>query len=291
VIHGIAFGVVTTILAAVAIAALPEGRRGEGTSYFSLSQAAATAIGPFLALYVILHSGSTALFVCSVACSVVALLSTAFARIPEANLTPEQKADIKKSVHPKDFLERKALPITLVLFIGSAAASSVISFINLYAIEIDLTKAASFFFAVEAAFLFVSRPIAGRLFDAKGENTVMYPAFLLFSVCFVILAAAQNGFMLLLAGVFLAFGFGTLLSSIQAIVVKVTPPDHLALGISTYFISLDAGTGVGAYVIGLIVQALGFRLMYAVLAAVALCLIPLYYFVHGRSAGRSQYAV
>ena len=58
-IHGIGFGISTTVLTTVNMSALPPHKRGEGIGYFSLSTAAATAIGPFLALYLIHHTFHT----------------------------------------------------------------------------------------------------------------------------------------------------------------------------------------------------------------------------------------
>lgn len=42
--------------------------------------------------------------------------------------------------------------------------------------------------------------------------------------------------------------------------------------------------GIGAYVIGLIVEQFGFHTMYIILAIAIFLLIPAYYFVHGRKA-------
>lgn len=281
-LHGIAFGISTTILVTVSMARLPDDKRGEGTGYFSLSTAAATAIGPFLALYITNNFSYNTMFAYCITFSILALVSTALGKITEVDLTPEQKENLKKGFKLKDFFEKKALPISLLMFISGITYSSIISFINSYAIEINLTKAASFFFVVYAIFLFIARPIAGKLFDKKGENIVVYPSFVLFASSLLLIAFANNGFILLLAGVFLALGYGTLMSSMQTIAVKVSPPHRLGLAISTFFVCMDAGMGIGAYVIGLIVEQFGFHTMYIILAIAIFLLIPAYYFVHGR---------
>ncbi len=283
-LHGIAFGISTTILITVSMARLPDDKRGEGTGYFSLSTAAATAIGPFLALYITNNFSYNTMFAYCITFSILALVSTALGKITEVDLTPEQKENLKKGFKLKDFFEKKALPISLLMFISGITYSSIISFINSYAIEINLTKAASFFFVVYAIFLFIGRPIAGKLFDRKGENIVVYPSFVLFACSLLLIAFANNGFILLLAGVFLALGYGTLMSSMQTIAVKVSPPHRLGLAISTFFVCMDAGMGIGAYVIGLIVEQFGFHTMYIILAIAIFLLIPAYYFVHGRKA-------
>lgn len=55
-IHGIAFGVVTTVMGTAVMSIIPPARRGEGTSYFSLSTPLATAIGPFIGILITQHA-------------------------------------------------------------------------------------------------------------------------------------------------------------------------------------------------------------------------------------------
>ena len=71
--------------------------------------------------------------------------------------------------------------------------ASVISFLALYTEEIRLVGAATFFFIVCAAVMFVTRPFVGRRFDAKGENSVMYPAIPCFALGLALLSQARHG--------------------------------------------------------------------------------------------------
>lgn len=75
------------------------------------------------------------------------------------------------------------------------------------------------------------------------------------------------------------------MSSMQAVVAKISPPHRLGLAISTFFICMDGGMGVGPYILGLIVERFEYQTMYIVLAIAILLLMPAYYFVHGRKAG------
>ncbi|WP_071394881.1 MFS transporter [Bacillus tuaregi] len=287
-IHGVAFGISTTVLITVSMEALPHDKRGEGTGYFSLSTASATAIGPFLALFLTNHFSYDSMFIFCIVFSALALVSTSLGTIAEIELTPEQKENMKKGFRLSDFYEKEALPISLLMFISGIAYSCIISFINSYAIEIQLTEAASYFFVVYAIFLLISRPIAGKLFDTKGENIVVYPSMVFFAISFLFIGFAKSGFILLLAGVFLAFGYGTLMSSMQTLAVKVSPPHRIALAISTFFICMDAGLGIGAYLIGLIVEQVGFHTTYIVLGITIFFLIPVYYLVHGKKASKEM---
>jgi len=154
----------------------------------------------------------------------------------------------------------------------------------LYAIEIDLANAASFFFMVYALFLFLSRPFTGKLLDLKGDNIVIYPALIFFTLSLFLLYIVSSGFVLLLSGAFLALGFGTMMSSAQAIAIKESPRHRVGLATSTFFICLDTGVGVGPFLTGMIVPYVGLRGMYLILAIIVLFSIVMYYFLHGRKA-------
>ncbi|HOP75485.1 MAG TPA: MFS transporter [Bacillota bacterium] len=284
-VHGVGFGISTTVLTTANMSTLPPSRRGEGIGYFSLSNAAGTAIGPFFALYLVNHFGYSMMFIFSIIFSSFALILGVMAKITEIDLSHEEKEKIKRSFGMNDFYEKKAFPVAFLMFIGGIAYSGIVSFINSYAIQMNLSHAASYFFVVYALFLFLIRPVAGKLFDQKGENIVMYPSFLFFAVSLLCITMARTGFLLLLAGILLAMGYGTLMSSVQTIVGKVSPPHRLGLGISTFYICMDSGMGIGPYILGLIAEGVGFQVMYIMLAVAVFCLIPAYYLVHGKKAG------
>ena len=114
-----------------------------------------------------------------------------------------------------------------------------------------MLEASSYFFIFYAVASLITRPIAGRMIDAKNENVVVYPAFLALIITFVLLVFSYNGWVLLLAGVFLGIGYGNLSSSMQAIAIKVSPSSKYGIATSTYFIGLDIGIGFGPSLLGL----------------------------------------
>lgn len=287
-IHGVAFGVVSTAIATTVMDAIPNRRRGEGTSYFSLSPAAATAVGPFLGLYITQNFDFMVIFTTCTVLTILSIVVVLFAKIEEANLTDEEKQKMKKGFKFGDFIEKAALPVSLIMVIIGIGYSSIVSFINAYAIEINLTGAASIFFIVYAIVLFISRPLAGKLLDKKGDNIVIYPAIVFFALSLLLMGVANNGVILLLAAVFLALGFGTLMSCMQAIAIKVSPRHHVGLATSTFFICMDGGMGLGPFLIGFIIPFTNFRGMYILSSVVILFMIVVYYFIHGRKSLKPQ---
>lgn len=282
-IHGAAFGIANTVMTAVAMDLIPHERCGEGTSYFALSPTAATALGPFIGLLITQHAEYKFIFVTCTILSVMTLMIMLFLKIPEANITKEQLQTLKSGFKIQDFFESKAVPISLMMVLVGIAYSGIVSFLNNYAIEINLEDEASLFFIVYAVCLFISRPFTGKLLDLKGDNIVIYPALLMFSLSLLLLSGAQNGFVLLIASMMVALGYGTILSCAQAIAIKRSPKHRVGLATSTFFICFEAGMGMGPLLTGMIVPIVHFRGMYAILAIMVFLTIILYYIVHGKN--------
>ena len=51
-LHGFAFGLAGTVLGTIVAQVIPKSRSGEGIGYFALSMTLATAIGPFIGIFI-----------------------------------------------------------------------------------------------------------------------------------------------------------------------------------------------------------------------------------------------
>jgi len=280
-LHGTALGVASTATGTIVAQIIPPARKGEGIGYYSMSTTLATAVGPFIGLFMSQHTSYEVIFSFCLGLGVISLLIALFMKAPEYK-APEAKAAKTKGLSLSSFIEPKALPIALVTLILAFCYSSVLSFINFYAIEINLVEIASFFFIVYAVAILISRPFSGRLMDVKGANFVMYPAFILYAGGLLLLSTAGSGTILLLSGVLIGLGFGNMQSSTQAIAIKKTPPHRMGLATSTFFIFLDAGLGFGPYVLGFIIPLTGYSHLYVILGLLVMATAILYHFMHGK---------
>lgn len=282
-IHGIAFGVVTTVMGTAVMSIIPPTRRGEGTSYFSLSTPLATAIGPFIGILITQQADFKWIFVTCTTFAIFNIIVMLFAKIPEEPLTMEQRKELK-GFRLQDFFEKSALPIASIIFILGITYASVLSYLSPFAIEVKLTGAASIFFIVYAVFLLGSRPLTGKLLDRRGENIIIYPALILFTIGLFCLSQSYGSAMLLIASALIALGFGNMISCSQVAVVNLAPHHRIGLATSTFYIAMDAGIGVGPIIIGAILPHVGYRGMYEVMALLVFITIFMYYFLHGRKA-------
>ncbi|WP_260285182.1 MFS transporter [Peribacillus aracenensis] len=279
-IHGMAMGMASTATGTIVAQIIPATRKGEGIGYYSMSATLATAIGPFIGLYMAQHTSFQVIFSFCLALGVISLITAFFLYVPALKVAA--KVTESKGFKLSNFIEPKALPISIITLLLAFCYSSVLSFISFYAIEINLVNTASFFFVVYAVAVLLSRPFSGPLMDRKGSNFIMYPAFMLFGIGLLLLSITTNSFTLLAAGFLIGLGFGNMQSSSQAIAVKLTPPHRMGMATSTFFIMLDAGLGFGPYILGFIIPVTGYSTLYVILGVVVIATSVLYYFLHGK---------
>ena len=137
----------------------------------------------------------------------------------------------------------------------------------------------SFFFVVYAVAVLISRPFTGKLFDNKGPNSIMYPAIISFAIGMIILSQAKpsqanTAVILLIAGAFIGFGYGTYMSSSQAAAIKGVSPKRVGLATATFFVLTDIGLGIGPFLQGYLVPSVGYNGLFLILAILlVLCLL------------------
>ncbi|PAF17750.1 MFS transporter [Terribacillus saccharophilus] len=283
-LNGISVGIATTIVGTVVALVIPNSRRGEGISYFAVSTALATGIGPFIGLLLTLNGNYNLIFLFSLVLGCIILGTSFIINVPQVPLESNVE---KKSVFT-NFIDYKTIPIAIILFIMTFSFSSILSYINLYATEMNLVSTASFFFMVYTASVLISRPFTGRLVDRKGANIIMYPAIVLFGLGMILLSFTESSMTLLLSGVLVGLGFGNIASITQTVAISQATPQRVGMATATFMIFYDLGNGFGPTLLGGIIPFTGYSGMYQILAVIIFLSLILYYFLHGRKAGIRQ---
>lgn len=275
-LNGFGYGTVSTATNAIVTAYIPKSKHGEGINYYGLSTSLAAAIGPFIGMVLL----NTMSFYFIILFSIVLIFLTTIAcfifPVKNIQLSPEHKASLSRWTFDS-FIEKKVLFISFIAFLMGLSYSSVLSFLSSYAKAIDLVGASSFFFVVYALVITATRPLSGRIFDAHGENAVMYPSFIFLTSGLLLLSMTTTSWMLLVSGGLIGLGYGTFMSNGQAICLKVSPNSHrIGIALSTYFIGLDLGLGVGPYLLGELRRIMSFSGLYLVASVVPVVCIILY---------------
>ena len=293
VIHGFAFAIMSGSAAAGAALVIPRERYGEGIGYFSMMQALATGVGPFVAILLTnLFNSYVAMFACAAVIAVLAVLSLLLLDIPHVAKDDETKLPATggaQHMHVKrgisSLIQLSVIPLASVLFLCYLGYSGILSFVTLYAQERGLSDAVSLYFVIYAIVILISRPPVGRRVDRTGENSIIYWCFASLTIGLIILALAFNGPLLLLSAAFVGFGIGATQSIVQAVIARDTPQNELGKANSTFFMSMDLGSGIGPIVIGAVIPFIGYSGSYIALAVCAAFAAVVYHFAHGKRQG------
>ena len=284
--HGFGFGIATIATGTIVADIVPEQRRGEGMGYFALFMNLAMVIGPFLGLIFLQYVEFNKLFVMIALLSLISLLLSFIPKLAwKKSYSESEVANFEFKID--NLFERKVIPIVFIAGILAFFYSSVLSFISIYAQQIDLVKTASVFFLVYAFFLILTRPISGRAFDRLGESYVIYPSILLFGLGMIILSQTTHSFSFLLAGALIGIGYGTVGPSIQTVAINNVEPQRRATATATFFTFFDGGMGLGSFTLGIVASHIGLSKLYLISGVCVLGVLVLYYYLHGKNRSLS----
>ena len=283
-LNGFAYGTISTAANAIVTAYIPKSRNGEGINYYGLSTSLAAAIGPFIGILLLPIVGFKSVIILAIVLSVLVTVACYLFPVQNIELTDDHKK-LLNSWSLNTFIEYKVLFISIVAFLIGLSYSSVLGFLSIYADNLGLSTAGAFFFVVYALIITFTRPFAGQIFDAKGENAVMYPSFIFLAIGLLTLSYTTTSFMLLLSGALIGLGYGTFMSNGQAVCLKLVDSSKVSIALSTYFIGLDLGLGFGPYALGTVHSFLSYSGIYVLCAVLTVAVAILYaIFYKGKDA-------
>ena len=283
-LNGFAYGTISTAANAIVTAYIPKSRNGEGINYYGLSTSLAAAIGPFIGILLLPIVGFKSVIILAIVLSVLVTVACYLFPVQNIELTDDHKK-LLNSWSLNTFIEYKVLFISIVAFLIGLSYSSVLGFLSIYADSLGLSTAGAFFFVVYALIITLTRPFAGQIFDAKGENAVMYPSFIFLAIGLLTLSYTTTSFMLLLSGALIGLGYGTFMSNGQAVCLKLVESSKVSIALSTYFIGLDLGLGFGPYALGTVHSFLSYSGIYVLCAVLTVAVAILYaIFYKGKDA-------
>lgn len=258
--QGIWFSIATTATGSIAADIVPPERRGAGLGYFVMSTNLSIVLGPLVGLFFIQHFNYDILFIVLSLSLVIGSLSALSIKLEPSEQVNRKEMKIRFTL--SDLFERRSVPIAIIACITSFSYASVLSFISLYAEQIGLIEIATFFFAVYAAAMILSRPFTGRIFDLKGPSFIIIPGFLFFGCGLLLLPFVTGPFLFLLAGILIGLGYGALVPSLQTKAIQDAGPKRSGYATATFFTFFDIGMAIGSYLLGMIASNFGYENLY-----------------------------
>jgi len=262
VLHGLAFGMVTTAGNTLIVDILPSSRRGEGLGYFGIANNLAMAIGPMVGLMLHETTGSYDLiFYSALGCGILGFFFASQIK------TPEKLKSVNEPLSLDRFLLIKGLRAGICLLLMAIPYGITTSYVALYAQELHLKGSMGLFFSMMAAGMIISRTFSGSMVDkgkipqviTYGNILVSIAIFLFaalgpFSTKYLVLASSILYFVAFLLGV----GYGMIFPAYNTLFVNLAPHNRRATASSTYLTSWDVGIGFGLAFGGTMAEISGF---------------------------------
>lgn len=275
-VHGIGFGGSANAIVTIATAILPKKRFSEAFGYFMLGTTIAVGLGPYISGFLYDMFGSNGCFMVASIFSAIALACMALLHVnQDSNSSAETPKNEEEYNLIDKILEVKAIPVSLFTALTSLGYISILSFYRLYAIEVNLTTAFSWFFILYSVILVLSRPIAGRIQDNGGDKIVCMVGIVAQAIGLFLVAWMPSVVTVLICAVCCALGFGTLNSACTTIVARNASENRRPYAVSTFFIFCDATMGFGPALLGCFVSASsGYAPVYFISSIITLLALP-----------------
>lgn len=244
----------TVCFMAMASDCLPRDKTATGLGFYSLAAGIAQMIGPVVSYAIRDAFGYPPVFFAAACVIVIAIIAETQIQLP-----PREHKKFKLS--PGSILAKEALIPACLMVLLSGCYALVNPYLVTYANGQGVGSEISLFFSVYAGFLFLTRPLSGKLADRFGY-IIIVPMLGLFAATFLIISVATSLWMFLFAAVLFAFGYGGCQPVINSMAMKLVPQSRRGAGSATNFLGSDLGNIIGPLVGGAIAQNISYQAMW-----------------------------
>jgi MFS family permease len=265
VFHGVGLATFSTAAASLAGDLAPPGRRGATMGVFGLAQAAALTVGPGIGRRVLATFGYPGLFVASAGTALAALACALV--VPRSAFSNAGRAP--GALIGRHLLWDGVSAPAIVQFTASVAYGTIISFIAVVARDRGLDVVGAFFALLALSSLGI-RLVAGKAYDTWGPAAVLTPLLVALAVGMCMLAVAESALLFLLAAVPAGVGIGGTHTTLISSVVDRSRPESRASSVASFAACWELGVGGGTIIMGRVADALGFQVMFLLVASLPL---------------------
>ena len=254
--HGLGWGLSTTVNGTAAVDLIPSSRIGEGMGYFTLSVTLGMIIAPSLGIYIFQHYHFNALIFISGTLGVIALALFSLIKIPQPDSVKKLKVSFKSFSFFGSLIDRQSWYPALVTFLTAFGYGSIVTFIVIFTQEKSLEHV-FLFYLFNALTATLVRPITGKWFDRKGPwSLILTCALLAFAGMWALILAKSNAY-LILSGILFGMGYGSMIPALQSWVLSKTTREKSGTANGMYYSAIDMGIGLSGLLLGIIKPAVG----------------------------------
>ncbi|WP_124067102.1 MFS transporter [Clostridium sp. E02] len=282
VIHGIAFGINSTAIVAMASEYIPSKRFNEGIGYLGLGQVIASAVGPGLGVALMVQYGIKYAFYVSALFSLFTMLYLLLFHY--SKMIKESKSH---KILLQDIISLNVLDYAFIAGVYSFMNGGIAAFLVIYA-QGKSIEDVSIYFTVSAVFLFLARPLSGKIVDKMGLKYIVYPGIIMTIISLIFLASADSLAMILVSAVIRALAQGAVQPLLQAASIKKVGIEKSGLATSTFYLGGDIGQGAGPMIGGVIAKWYGYEEVFYLCVLLMILALVVFYFSN-RKEGKKQH--
>ncbi|QSX06253.1 MFS transporter [Sedimentibacter sp. zth1] len=277
ILHGFGFGLVTTLLATLAADSIPKEQMGEGMGYFGLGSAVSMSIGSFIGIWILNAFNFFWLFSAAI---IILLAAIIFMQMISESTQIKSTSNKKEKMEFKlsSFFEPLVLIASVLIMLLGFSYGGILGFIALFGKKVGINNVGLFFMGMAICEL-ISRLFVGKIFDSKGPSVILIPGAVACLIGTVLLAKTTNTTQLMISSLFYGMGYGAIFPSVQAWCINLVPIEKRNLANATFYNAFDLGIGLGAIILGVVVQLTSYSSMF-LYSSILFIIFLLVYLVH-----------
>ncbi|MCP4520204.1 MAG: MFS transporter [Cytophagales bacterium] len=249
--HGFSTGFKPTGTSAFIADIIPADRKGEALGMMSLFSSTGMALGPFLGSLVVQNYSYDVLFY---SCSTLSILSV-FVLLGMKETLPNPipfKWSLLK-IKKEDLFEKKVLHPIIITLLCLYTYGALLTLVPDYSLALGIENKGLFLMIFTISSLAI-RFFAGKFSDKYGRIIMLKVSTMIIGLSFMGLVFSDNTMSFLVMAIPLGLGVGINNPSIIAWTMDLADPKYTGRAISTFYLALEIGIGLGAFVSGWIFQ-------------------------------------
>jgi len=245
--HGISAGFQPTGLMAYLADIIPKKQRGEAMGLIGVFISAGIAIGQPLGSWIANEFGVSVLFYSGVFFAILAFIMVLF--LKETLKNPSKFKLKSLAISTKDLFDKDVLYPFLIMICVAFMFGDFLTVIPDYSTNLGLENQ-GIFFTYFIIFSMIVRLFFGKISDTYGRIKMLKLGALISVIGMLLFLFVSSKFHFFVVASILGIGGGIVSPTLIAFTVDLCKPENRGKAMSTYFIGLEGGIALGAFLAG-----------------------------------------